>query len=164
VALTACSREAAEGAAALLEEKLGEDFWGRRHERGELTVWVAPSRWVEAALLLRDEAGFSRFSDLTAVDYLDRDPRFDVVLHLLCPERREALRLKTLIAEEPGQCPSLTGVWPAANWYEREVYDLFGLVFTGHPDLRRILLPPDYQGHPLRKDYPVTGPPTSVYR
>lgn len=150
-----------------LRSRLGAQFLGARSDRGEVTVWVHPDAWSPAAAVLRDETPFSEFSDLTAVDYVDRDPRFDVVLHLVSHSQRRALRVKTMVSGPPGPEPvlaTLTGLWPAANWYEREVYDMFGVVFDGHPDLQRILLPPDYQGHPLRKDYPVTGPVTSAYR
>lgn len=159
--------EAARQSLGELESRLGEAFLGQRQDRGEWTGWVRPDSWPEAARILRDHTSFCEFSDLTAVDYVDREPRFDVVLHVLSHVEHASLRLKTLVSGPPGPepvLPTLTGVWPAANWYEREVYDLFGVVFDGHPDLQRILLPPDYQGHPLRKDYPVTGPVTSAYR
>lgn len=158
---------AAASALESLRAGLGQEFLGVRSDHGEVTVWVHPDAWARAALLLRDGTPFSVFSDLTAVDYVDRDPRFDVVLHLVSHSHRRGLRVKTLVSGPPGPdpvLPTITGVWPAANWYEREVYDMFGVVFDGHPDLQRILLPPDYQGHPLRKDYPVTGPVTSAYR
>lgn len=146
-----------------LKERLQEQFLGLREDRGELTVWVDRAVWVEAATFLRDE-GFNNLSDLTAVDYLDREPRFDLSAILMCPAFNEDIRLKTLVEEEPCLAPSLVEVWSGANWFEREIYDLFGIRFEGHPDLKRILLPADYHGHPLRKDYPVTGPATSMYR
>ncbi len=151
-------------AAKRLAEVLGDELLGWREDRGEVTVWVAPPRWLESAQLLRDEQGFVRLSDLTAVDYLDREPRFDVSAILMDPSLPEDLRLKTLVPEEEPELETLTGLWSGANWFEREIWDLFGIRFRGHPDLKRILLPADYQGHPLRKDYPVTGPATSVYR
>lgn len=158
---------AALATAADLRARLGQGFVGQRLDRGQLAVWVRPGSWLEAGLFLQDLTPFHQFSDLTAVDCVDRDPRFDLVLHLLSPSQREGLRVKTMLTGPPGPDPvvaSLTRVWPAANWYEREVYDLFGIMFGGHPDLQRLLLPPDYQGHPLRKDYPATGPVTSAYR
>lgn len=154
-------------AVAGLQAHLGESFLGQRLDRGEWTAWVRPGSWEEAARFLRDSTPFNQFSDLTAVDYLDREPRFDVVLHLLSHARRSSFRLKAMVTGPPGPEPlvaTLTGLWPGAAWYERETYDLFGIVFGGHPDLQRLLLPPDYQGHPLRKDYPVTGPVTSAFR
>ena len=95
------------------------------------------------------------------MDYLDRSPRFDLSTILLKQETTEFLRLKTMV--DTG-VQTLVGLWPGANWCEREIFDMFGLTFDGHPQLTRILLPSDYQGHPLRKDYPVTGPPNSMYR
>lgn len=143
---------------------LDKMFLGRREDRGELTAWVEPEGWVAAARLLRDETPFKILSDLTAVDYLDRDPRFDLSIIVTSMEHHSCLRLKTMISEENCTAPTLIGVWSGANWYEREVFDLFGIKFDKHPNMRRILLPADYNGHPLRKDYPVTGPATSAYR
>jgi NADH-quinone oxidoreductase subunit C len=97
---------------------------------------------------------------VTAVDWPERIPRFDVVYHLLSIPNQCVLRLKVRVGqrrEEHPAVPTVVGVWPSANWYEREVYDLFGITFTGHPDLRRILMPMDWTTHPLRKDYPLTG-------
>jgi len=98
---------------------------------------------------------FRAFVDVTAADYHpDRDPRFEVVYHLVSPHRRARVRLKVRVgAEQP--VPSVTGIWAGAGWMEREVFDLFGIVFEGHPDLRRLMMPEDWEGHPLRKDYPV---------
>ena len=97
---------------------------------------------------------FDLLVELTAVDYLPREPRYEVVYHLLSIPNRQRLRLKVRVPAG-GALPTVQGVWPAAGWLEREVYDLFGIVFEGHPDLRRILMPEDWEGHPLRKDYPV---------
>jgi len=127
---------------------------------GDWTVIVTSSRLAEVGAFLRDTAGcqFDYLSDLTAVDWLPRaDKRFDVVLCLYSVPLRHRLRVKVrLVDQEP--VPSVTGLWPAANWLEREAFDMFGIVFTGHPDLRRILMPDDWQGHPERKDYPLEGP------
>lgn len=144
-----------------LAEHLGPGFLGQREDRGELTWWVEPACWVEAARFLKEEAGYSTLSDYTAVDYLDRSPRFDVSAILLDQENVKEVRLKAMVDRG---VHTLTELWPGSNWFEREIFDLFGLVFDGHPNLTRLLLPSDYQGHPLRKDYPVTGPPTSMYR
>ena len=112
---------------------------------------------LETARALRDTAGleFHAFSDVTVADfYPQRDPRFDVVYHLVSPHRRARVRMKVRAAG--GQpIASVTSVWLGAGWPEREVYDLFGIVFDGHDDLRRLLMPEDWEGHPLRKDYPV---------
>ena len=106
---------------------------------------------------LRDDGGFVMLEDITAVDWLLRAPRFDVVYNMIALFRAEPLRLKVAVDPET-PVPSLTALWPSANWYEREIYDLFGLTFSDHPDLRRIEMPDDWEGHPLRKDYPITGP------
>ena len=155
--------EAARAVAPLLSEHFGRHFLGLREDRGELTFWVDRSRWLEAAQRIKTDTRFQILEDLSVTDYLDRKPRFDLAIMLLSLEDRSALRLKTLVDEDES-VETLTSLWPGANWYEREMFDLFGVQFAGHPDLRRLLLPPDYQGHPLRKDYPVTGPATSVYR
>jgi NADH-quinone oxidoreductase subunit C len=125
---------------------------------GELTLTVEAGRLIETAIYLRDDPAylFVCFIDLTAVDYPAREKRFDVVTHLLSPKHNRRIRIK-VAAEEAVPVPSLTGLYPAANWYEREAYDLFGVVFSGHPDLRRILTDYGFDGHPLRKDFPMTG-------
>jgi NADH-quinone oxidoreductase subunit C len=125
---------------------------------GELTLTVEAGRLIETATYLRDDPAylFVCFIDLTAVDYPAREKRFDVVTHLLSPKHNRRIRIK-VAAEEAVPVPSLTGLYPAANWYEREAYDLFGMVFSGHPDLRRILTDYGFDGHPLRKDFPMTG-------
>ena len=142
--------------------KFGENYLGSREERDELTFWVMPEAWTSAAEFLVEQ-GFRNLSDLTAADYLGRDPRFDLMAILLNQDERSYLRLKTVVALEQS-VDSLVPVWPGASWFEREIFDLFGIQFDGHPDLRRILLPPDYTGHPLRKDFPVTGPASSAFR
>lgn len=147
--------------AARLSERYEDKFLGLREDREELTYWVDSSVWREAAQFLKNETDFKVLEDLTVVDYPERDPRFDVAIVVLAMNRHSWVRLKTLVAES---VPSLVPVWAGANWYEREMYDLFGVQFEDHPDLRRLLLPMDYQGYPLRKDYPVTGPATSAYR
>ena len=126
--------------------------------RDQVTIRVFKEHLVEACRFLHDTPGleFDFLTDLTAVDYPARPKRFDVVLHLNSMAQNHMLRVKTAVAEgEP--CPSVTSVWKAANWEEREAYDMFGIVFEGHPDLRRILLPEDWEGYPLRKDYPLAG-------
>jgi NADH-quinone oxidoreductase subunit C len=120
-------------------------------------ILVPAARLRATCFALRDGPGleFKAFSDVTAVDFHpDREPRFDVVYHLVSPHRRARVRLKVRVANEE-TVASVTPVWPAAGWMEREVYDLFGIVFEGHEDLRRLMMPEDWEGHPLRKDYPV---------
>ncbi len=125
---------------------------------GELSLTLAPERLIESVRHLRDDPAclFVCFTDLTAVDYPTRVPRFDVVTHLLSPRHNRRIRLKVGIDEDQ-PIESLTSLFPAANWFERETYDLFGIIFAGHPDLRRILTDYGFTGHPLRKDFPMTG-------
>jgi NADH-quinone oxidoreductase subunit C len=104
-----------------------------------------------------DDACFDLFLDLTAVDYIGREPRFEVVIHLVSIPKRHRIRLKVRLAEDDPFLPSITAVYPAANWFERECFDLYGIHFEGHPNLTRILLYEGFEGHPLRKDYPIKG-------
>jgi NADH-quinone oxidoreductase subunit C len=128
---------------------------------GDWTVIVPPSHLLQAAQYLRDNAAcaFDYLSDLTATDWPPRttEGRFDVVYMLYSTRHRHRVRLKVKVGEDQ-PLASVTGLWPAANWLEREVFDMFGVNFTGHPDRRRILMPEDWQGHPQRKDYPLEGP------
>jgi NADH-quinone oxidoreductase subunit C len=124
---------------------------------GQESLEIAPARIVEVCLFLRDQRQFNRLSGVTAVDWYPTEPRFEIVYLLHSIERNQRLRLKCRLPSDGAEIDSVTGVWPGANWYEREVFDLFGVVFLNHPDLRRIMMPEDWQGHPLRKDYPVTG-------
>jgi NADH-quinone oxidoreductase subunit C len=128
-----------------------------KFDRGELTLEIAPAKIVSVCRFLKSEEKFVRLSTVTAVDRYPAEPRFEVVYHLHSLERNERLRLKCRLGGDSPEIESVTGVWRSANWYEREVFDLFGIRFSGHPDLRRIMLPDDWEGHPLRKDYPVTG-------
>ena len=118
-------------------------------------VRVESAQWTEL-LRAAHACGYTRFLDLTAVDDPQREPRFDVITIVHSPAAQRWLRLCTSTAE---RLPSATAIWPAANWYEREVFDLFGVRFDGHPDLTRILLPDDYAGHPLRRDHPLGDEP-----
>ena len=126
-------------------------------ERDELTLEIAPAKIVSVCGFLKYDQKFIRLSSVTAVDRYPSEPRFEVVYHLHSIERNERLRLKCRLGGDNPVIETVTSVWRAANWYEREVFDLFGIQFTGHPDLRRIMMPDDWEGHPLRKDYPVTG-------
>jgi NADH-quinone oxidoreductase subunit C len=125
---------------------------------GELTLTLDPTKLVETVTFLRDDAAcrFLCLIDITAVDYPDRERRFDVVTHLLSPTHVRRIRLK-VETDERTPVSSLVELYPAANWFEREVWDLFGVYFTGHPDLRRLLTDYGFEGHPLRKDFPMTG-------
>jgi NADH-quinone oxidoreductase subunit C len=125
---------------------------------GELTLNVEAARIVEIATFLRDDPGcrFISFIDVTAVDYPGREKRFDVVYHLMSPTMNARIRLRAE-ADETTQVPSIIDVFPGADWFERECYDIYGVIFTGHPDMRRLLTDYGFDGHPLRKDFPLTG-------
>lgn len=129
-------------------------------QHGDDTVVLDRGSWHEVCRFLRDApaAQMNMLTDLTAVDYLDRDPRFEVVAHLYSLNHGHRLRLKTRVGDRNGEdasVDSLTDLWGSANWMERECWDMFGVRFVGHPDLRRILMYPEFIGHPLRKDYPA---------
>ncbi len=145
-----------------VQTKFGEAVLEVIEHRGETTILLPPEKVPAVAKFLRDhpKLRYNFMADLTAVDWPERVPRFDVVYHLLSMETRAVIRLKTRVGqpgEEHPAVPTVSTIWPTANWYEREVYDLFGIIFTAHPDLRRILMPDDWTSHPLRKDYPLTG-------
>ena len=125
---------------------------------GELTIVVARDQIVDILTKLRDDpkCRFEVLIDICGVDYPERAERFDVVYHLLSPRLNQRLRVK-VTTDETSPVPSVNDVFPAANWYEREAYDLYGIRFSGHPDLRRLLTDYGFQGHPLRKDFPLTG-------
>lgn len=127
-----------------------------KFDRGELTLTIAPDEICAAAAAVK-EAGYNAFEDLTAVDWFPSAPRFQVSYHILSHAYKERLRLRTLVDEVAPAVESITSLWPAANFYEREVFDLFGIRFENHPNLRRIMMPDEWEGHPLRKDYPVEG-------
>jgi NADH-quinone oxidoreductase subunit C len=132
---------------------------GAKFDRNELSVYVERTAIHEAARILRDdpELRFNFLSDVTCVDWYPAEPRFEVVYHLLSISRKERVRLKVKLDGGEPRLESLTSLWPGANFFEREVFDLFGIHFEGHPYLRRIMMPEDWEGHPLRKDYPVEG-------
>ena len=128
---------------------------------GMPAIYVAREHAAAVCLVLRDSLGFAFAPDITAVDYLPREPRFEVVVHLVSlgiagyGDTPKRLRVKIRVPGTDPRMPTLSGVWKAMGWGEREVYDMFGIHFDGHPDLRRILMPDDWEGHPARKDYPV---------
>jgi NADH-quinone oxidoreductase subunit C len=126
--------------------------------RSELTVRVAANEIVPFVRFLRDDArlAFVSLIDVCGVDWPQREKRFDVVYHFLSPRQNVRIRLK-IMTDETTPVPSITPVFPGADWFEREAYDLYGILFTGHPDLRRILTDYGFEGHPLRKDFPLTG-------
>jgi NADH-quinone oxidoreductase subunit C len=143
--------------AAALDAFDGGAVTGGKFDRGELTLEIAPGKIVSVCGFLKYDQRFVRLSSVTAVDRYPGEPRFELVYHLHSIERNERVRLKCRLGGAEPEIESVTSVWRSANWYEREVFDLFGMRFTGHPDLRRILLPDDWEGYPLRKDYPTTG-------
>jgi NADH-quinone oxidoreductase subunit C len=128
-----------------------------KFDRNELTLEVRPAKIASVCGFLKYDQSFVRLSSVTAVDRYPAEPRFEVVYHLYSLDRKERIRLKCRLRGEDPAIESVTSVWRGANWYEREVFDLFGIQFLGHPDLRRIMMPDDWEGHPLRKDYPITG-------
>ncbi|HET8910191.1 MAG TPA: NADH-quinone oxidoreductase subunit C [Ktedonobacteraceae bacterium] len=128
--------------------------------REEQTIVLDPAQLVEVCTYLKETCEYTFLATITAVDWLERVPRYDVIYQLLSMPRQSELRLKVRVGqrrEDHPAVPTVVGIWPGANWYEREIYDMFGLTFTGHPDLRRILMPVEWTTHPLRKDYPLTG-------
>ena len=142
-----------------LRARFGERVLQTSSFRGDDEAIVAPADWLEVATFLRDEpeCAMNHFIDLTAVDYPEREPevpRFDVVLFLRSLTKKHRVRLKTRVTEDQA-VPTLSAVWQGANWTEREAYDMFGIKFEGHPDLRRILMYEEFKGYPLRKDYPI---------
>jgi NADH-quinone oxidoreductase subunit C len=127
-----------------------------RFDREELALTIAPGAIVDVARTLL-AAGYNAFQDVTAVDWYPSAPRFQVTYHILSHSYKEMLRLRVMLEETDPAIESITCVWPGANYYEREVFDLFGIRFENHPNLRRILMPDEWEGYPLRKDYPVEG-------
>jgi len=143
-------------AAVIVNQELPGAILDAKPAFGELTLSIAPAQIVHVCRVLKGSAGFERLSGVTTVDWWPREPRFEV-LYLLHSIRKNArLRLSVRLAEDE-EIDSVCSVWRGANWYEREVFDLFGIQFRNHPNLERIMMPADWEGHPLRKDYPVHG-------
>ena len=145
-----------------LRERFGASLLGTHAHRGDHTAIVAGEAVTEVLRACRDDArlGFDVLMDLTAVDYSkfsgrEDGPRFEVVYHLYSIRHNHRLRVKTPVTEDDPVVPTAVPLWPIANWFEREVWDMFGIRFEGHPDLRRLLLYEEFSGHPLRKDYPI---------
>ena len=141
-----------------ISENLGDKISGYTLAHGELTLNTTRSAILDVLNWLKSDiqTQFVSFIDLSGADYPGRDERFDVVYHLLSPRRNLRIRVK-LTTDEETPVPSATAVYPGADWFEREAYDLYGILFSGHPDLRRLLTDYGFEGHPLRKDFPVTG-------
>jgi NADH-quinone oxidoreductase subunit C len=143
---------------ASLQELLpGGQLEGVASVDSQSTVYVPAEAWPAMARLLRDrpDLAFTFLAELTAVDFWPREPRFEIVYLLVSLTHHHRLRVKVRVGGEQPHLATVSEIWPAANWLEREVWDLFGVVFDGHPDLRRLLMPEDWDGFPLRKDYPV---------
>ncbi len=151
-------------AVAKLKERFGQSVLDVAEHRGQTSVTVKKEDILAVCTFLKDECGYDFLTDVCGVDYLGQAPRFMVVYQLYSIGAHQRLRLKAPVEESDCRIDSVTGIWSAANWLEREVWDMFGIDFKGHPDLRRILLPDDWEGHPLRKDYPVQGPDREPYQ
>ena len=144
--------------AETIAEMLGGSLSAHSIAHGELTITVAPADIVAVVKQLRDDPRCQYWSliDVTAIDWPSREPRFDVVYHFLSPRHNRRVRVKAQVAEG-ASIASIIEVFPGADWFEREAYDLYGVPFTGHPDMRRLLTDYGFEGHPLRKDFPLTG-------
>jgi len=132
---------------------------GARLDRGQLIVWLHRTSLRDACLMLKNDPAlaYNALADITCVDWFPREPRFEVVYQLFSTSKKKYLRLKVKLQAEDPNIDSLTAIWPGANFFEREVWDLFGVRFDQHPNLVRIMMPENWEGHPLRKDYPVEG-------
>jgi NADH-quinone oxidoreductase subunit C len=132
---------------------------GAKFDRDQLIIWVDRVALRDACLTLRNDPQlqYNALADVTCIDWYPREPRFEVVYQLFSTSKKKYLRLKVRLAGDDPNVDSLTPIWPGANFFEREVFDLFGVRFDEHPDLTRIMMPEDWEGHPLRKDYPVEG-------
>jgi len=146
-----------QAAAASIEAFDADALVTGKFDRGELTLEIAPEKVVRVCRFLKDERKFVRLSTITGVDRYPEEPRFEVVYHLHCLDGNERLRVKCRLPGANPEIDSVTSVWRGAGWYERETFDLFGVRFRSHPDLRRIMMPDDWEGNPLRKDYNITG-------
>lgn len=149
--------------AKTIEEKFAGEVLGTTSHAGQVGVMLKKERIKDICLFLRDELSLKmdHLADLTAVDYSqypgDTGPRFEVVYNMISTVHRHRIRLKVRVPEADPRIDSVSSIWNTANWHERETYDLMGIKFDGHPDLRRILMPEDWEGHPLRKEYPLKG-------
>ena len=153
---------------AVIIEKLkatfGEQAIVASEFRGELTIVVPKDRIVEVCRFLKEdpELNFNLLADVCGIDMNTSEKRFGVIYNLFSMKNRFRIRLKTFVEEENPKVPSVTSLWGTANWHERETYDMFGIVFEGHPDLRRVYMPEDFEHYPLRKDFPLMGIPGSL--
>ena len=146
-----------------LREKFGELISAPAEFRGEITLHVADAeRIVEVCAFAKKELGFDFLADVSSIDNYGEDPRWTIVYELYGIGNGTYVRLKTFVSEEKSELPTITGVWRTADWHEREIYDMMGIRFRGHPDLRRIIMWEGYPHVPLRKDFPLGGKPTDL--
>ncbi|MBU6207612.1 MAG: NADH-quinone oxidoreductase subunit C [Alphaproteobacteria bacterium] len=144
------------GEVAALKKALGKDLLRAEEAHGEVALHVKREKLLGCMMILRDECAYQQLMEIAGVDWPERDPRFEVVYMLLSVTKNHRIRVH-VTTDEATPVPSVTGIWPVANWLEREVYDMYGVLFAGHPDLRRILTDYGFAGHPQRKDFPLTG-------
>ncbi len=147
-----------------LKEQFAASIIEVKEFRGEVTITVNKQDIVAICKFLKNTLQYNMLTDVTAVDYLGREPRFMMVYNLYSIPNKDRLRIKAPVAEADCSIDTLSVLWESANWLEREVFDLFGVTFNNHPDLRRILMTDDWVGHPLRKDYPLQGPGREPYK
>jgi NADH-quinone oxidoreductase subunit C len=153
----------AQDAAEQVKSRLGDLISEPREFRGEITLQVRDAaRIADVCTVCKQDLGFDYLVDVSSLDHYGEDPRWTVVYELYSLAHRCYLRLKTSVGEETSRLPSVTGVWRTADWHEREIFDMMGIRFDGHPDLRRILMWEGYPHHPLRKDFPLAGKPTDL--
>ena len=148
--------------ASKIETAFGADIFDKKEFRGEITLSVHTTRLHEVALFSRDTLGYDMLLDLCSVDHYGSHPRYEVVYELYSVAAKTHLRLKCTTSEDEAEVDSVTDIWPTANWHEREVWDMMGIKFRNHPDLRRILMWEGYPYHPLRKEFPLAGFPSDV--
>ena len=151
-----------EEAVASLEKLFGEKIQNKTEFRGDTSFTIAAGDLHEIAKFCRNELSFDYLLDITSIDNFGEDPRFEIVYHLYSMPHGVHLRLKLRVPEELGAVDTISDIWPTANWHEREAYDMMGIKFTGHPDLRRILMWDGYPFFPLRKDFPLEGLPSEM--
>ena len=149
-------------AAARIAEKFPAAITGENEFRGEKTLMLGAAAIREVCGFAKESLGFDYLVDISSVDHFGDEPRFEIVYELYSMEHGTHLRLKIPVSEDACEAPTVTDIWPTANWHEREIYDMMGIRFTGHPDLRRILMWEGYPYHPLRKDFPLEGKPSDA--
>ncbi|MGE5215267.1 MAG: NADH-quinone oxidoreductase subunit C [Nitrospirota bacterium] len=145
-----------------LESRFGEKLQKKTEFRDEITYTISPEHLPDLAKYCRDDLSFDYLLDITSIDNFGEDPRFEIVYHLYSMPHGVHIRFKMKLSEEAGALDTVSDIWPTANWHEREIYDMMGIKFNGHPDLRRILMWDGYPFFPLRKDFPLAGLPSDM--